>query len=96
MTTTTEPRVWNRRDPAAPLDAVYIGRGSKWGNPHKVGHCTRCARHHSRNEAITLFVLSVTPALEAAARRELRGRHLVCFCAPLSCHGEFWLAVANG
>ena len=26
----------------------------------------------------------------------LRGRHLVCWCAPLRCHGDVLLRLANG
>jgi hypothetical protein len=92
---TSKPRVWSRRDPYAPLEAVYIGRGTRWGNPHHVGWCTKCARHHTRDEAIALFCLELTPDLEAAARRYLRGKHLLCWCAPLPCHGDLWLAIAN-
>jgi hypothetical protein len=30
------------------------------------------------------------------ALSELRGRDLVCWCAPLLCHGDVLLALANG
>ncbi|MEM2159611.1 MAG: DUF4326 domain-containing protein [Candidatus Nitrosotenuis sp.] len=30
-----------------------------------------------------------------AAQAELRGRDLVCYCAPLECHGDILLAIAN-
>jgi hypothetical protein len=31
-----------------------------------------------------------------AALPELRGRDLVCWCAPLPCHGDVLLELANG
>lgn len=34
-------------------------------------------------------------ALREQARRELRGRDLVCFCKPKRCHGDTWLRIAN-
>jgi hypothetical protein len=38
---------------------------------------------------------SITPELAERARKELKGRNLVCFCHPLLCHGDTWLAIAN-
>lgn len=35
------------------------------------------------------------PTLRMAIRRELRGCDVVCFCAPLSCHGEIIVEIAN-
>jgi hypothetical protein len=34
-------------------------------------------------------------ALRAEAKTELRGADLVCWCAPLECHGSVWLEIAN-
>ena len=31
--TVNKPKVHNKHKNTAPVDAVYIGRGSKWGNP---------------------------------------------------------------
>lgn len=66
---------------------VYIGRGSRWGNPFKIGvHgtrdevCDRYRRHLWRQ------VQEGTVTLEDLAA--LDGRDLVCFCAPLRCHGH--------
>ena len=30
-------RVLNKHHAGVPTDAVYIGRGSKWGNPYRIG-----------------------------------------------------------
>lgn len=72
------PKVWNKRSPH-PADAVYIGRGSPWGNPYRIGE------DGSREEVIAKFKLHVLPRLNL---EPLRGRHLLCYCAPAACHGD--------
>ena len=66
----------------APYD-VYIGRGSKWGNPYEIGP------DMAREEAIEMFeqYLDRKPGL----LRQLAGIHgkvLGCHCAPKACHGD--------
>ena len=70
---------------------VYIGRPSKWGNPFIIG------RDGSRSEVIAKYRawILTQPALMNALD-ELRGRALVCWCAPDACHGDVLLALANG
>ena len=80
-----------------PFD-VYIGRPSKWGNPfsHKDGTLAKF-RVATREEAISKYrawILS-QPDLVAAARRELRGKVLGCWCHPLTCHGDVLAELAN-
>ena len=85
------PRVWNRRDPNCPEDAVYVGRPSKWGNPYRI------TKHQTREDVIEEY------AVLLANRRadgildvtELRGKDLECWCAPLPCHADVLLEVAN-
>ncbi len=81
-----EPRVWDvhlHRGHEAGAGAVYIGRGGKWGNPFVI------RRDGARAEVIAKHQgwLMRQPALMVALP-ELRGRHLVCFCAPEPCHGD--------
>lgn len=83
------PRVWNMRDRKRPKDAVYVGRPSKWGNPFVIG------RDGSREEVIALFEADLSPELRQAARAELRGKHLTCWCAPAACHADVLLRIAN-
>lgn len=86
------PRLFNKHAPGDWSGATYVGRGSKWGNPFVIG------RDGTRAEVISKFitwVLVERPDLIAAAQAELRGKDLVCHCAPRACHGEFWLQVAN-
>lgn len=82
------PQVWHTNDPACPKDAVYIGRPSKWGNPFTIG------RDGTRDEVIALYRASLA-GREAEVRRELRGKDLKCWCAPLPCHGDVLVEVAN-
>jgi hypothetical protein len=77
---------------------VYVGRGSKWGNPysHKEG---TLAEHvvGSRSEAIQKFedyLLSNEELMESLS--ELKGKTLGCWCKPKSCHGDILLRYANG
>jgi len=77
---------------------VYIGRPSKWGNPysHKPGTLARF-RCRTRKEAIEKYEqwLRSQPELMEAARKELRGKVLGCWCAPLPCHGDVLARIAN-
>lgn len=70
---------------------VYIGRPSEWGNPFSIG------THGDRVGVIELYRewLASRPALMARARVELKGKVLGCFCAPLACHGDILLEIAN-
>ena len=70
--------------------AIYIGRPSKWGNPFVV------ARDGTRAEVISAYEVWLTSQPDLMADLpELRGRDLVCHCAPLPCHGDVLLRLAN-
>jgi hypothetical protein len=89
------PKVLNFYKDHNYLGPVYIGRGKgyrgRWGNPFEIG------RDGTREEVIAKYRewLLAQPELVAAARRELRGKDLLCFCAPKPCHGDILLEVAN-
>lgn len=91
MDVTDIPKVWNKRDPHVPVDAVYVGRPSKWGNPYPMRNETM------RKTVIDAYrgLLAIRPELVAAAKEELRGKHLVCWCAPKPCHADVLLEIAN-
>ena len=77
---------------------VYVGRGSKWGNPysHKEG---TLAEHvvGSRTEAIQKFEEYLLSNEELmASLPDLKGKTLGCWCKPKSCHGDILLRYANG
>jgi len=62
---------------------IYIGRGSKWGNPFVIG------KDGNRQEVIEKFrlYLEASPYL-LSCLPELRGKTLGCFCKPQACHGD--------
>ena len=69
---------------------LYIGRPSKWGNPFVIG------RDGSRADVIAKYRAWIVaqPAL-LNALDELRGRDLICWCAPLACHGDVLIDLAS-
>ena len=80
-------RVANKRDGAV---GEYIGRPSPLGNPFVIG------KDGTREEVIRKYA-EWLPTNKAAQDelRDLRNRHrllgnltLVCWCAPLACHGD--------
>lgn len=74
-----------------PAGAVYVGRPGQWGNPFPVAE-------HGPTAAVVLYRawLLEHPALLAAARAELAGRSLACWCpAGAPCHADVLLDLAN-
>lgn len=84
-------QVLNKLRDEIPKDSVYIGRPSKWGNPFVIG------RDGSRGEVIRKYEAWIRkdPDLVESAKRELRGKDLVCFCSPKPCHGDVLMGIAN-
>ena len=80
-----------------PFD-VYIGRGSKWGNPYSHKEGTLATEIvSSRSEAIKKYeeyLLSNEELMKSLS--ELKGKTLGCWCKPKSCHGDVLLKYANG
>ncbi len=79
---------------------VYIGRPSKFGNPftHIVDRNTLAQFVvANREEAVSAYEkwIRSQPELMAAAKKELKGKILGCWCAPLACHGDVLLKIAN-
>lgn len=87
----TAPRVLNKRKVGFVLEAVDIMRPGKWGNPFVIG------RHGTREEVIEKYRVWLTerPQLVRLAQLTLGGRDLLCCCAPLPCHGDVLIEVAN-
>ncbi|MFD5875664.1 DUF4326 domain-containing protein [Streptomyces sp. NPDC060322] len=113
-----------------PEGAVYVGRGSKWGNPctqvrtpaldgseweregrlgktsgqrHAFVHPDKTITYHlvqaaTREQAVTMYRRWVEqrPSLAEAARTELAGKDLMCWC-PVDepCHATVLLELAN-
>lgn len=69
---------------------VYIGRGSKWGNPFVIG------KDGTRKEVIAKYRAWIVQQPELMlALHELRGKILGCWCDPLACHGDVLTELAN-
>ena len=86
------PKLYNMRRPhEVPKDAVYIGRPSKWSNPFQIGI------DGTRREVVDKYAVMIMQDVElfAAAREELAGKDLVCWCTPALCHGNILLEIAN-
>lgn len=87
------PRVLNLRDGKTPRSSptsVCIDRRTKWGNPFVIGldeDRASVVAHHEE------WIADQTELL--AQLDELRGKDLVCWCAPLACHGDVLLRLAN-
>lgn len=114
----------------APEGAVYVGRGSKWGNPctqirmpaldgseweqegrlgktsgqhHAYVHPDKTITSHlvqdaTREQAVAMYrrFIEHRPSLAEAARTELVGRDLMCWCPDNEpCHADVLLELAN-
>ncbi len=101
----TEPRRIQRKRTKGwrmPPNTVYVGRGSKWGNPHRAddykGLCpTELGRSYMAvkawREDLADDKLDYT---YADIRRELKGKNLACWCGfSTRCHGDDMLKIAN-
>jgi len=69
---------------------LFIGRGSIWGNPFKIG------RDGTRKEVIESYRIYIMNRPELLSRlHELKGRRLGCYCKPLPCHGDVLAELAD-
>jgi len=86
------PKVWNKRDPATPRNAVYVGRPSLYGNPFVVG------QHGDRQQCVRRYKHEVLSALAKPQldllRANLRGKDLVCWCVKMG--GVEWTPAMTG
>lgn len=85
------PKVLNKYLDVIPKDAIYIGRPSRWGNPYQIG---KDGNRSKVIEKYRLYLLS-NPNLLKEAKTFLRGKDLVCFCSPKSCHGDILISLVN-
>lgn len=88
------PRVLNHKESETiPFGAVYVGRPSKWGNMFKIG--PRGTRSVVVKAYRDWLWHSHNGAFRQRVKEELRGKDLVCWCAPKPCHADVLLEVAN-
>ena len=83
----TIPKGWEN-DP----QYVYIGRKGKgqegtFGNPFALAKGDARGSSLEKFEAYARHRMSIDPKYKAAVKG-LQDKTLVCFCAPLSCHGD--------
>lgn len=86
--------VLNKNTSGIPEGAVYIGRGSAWGNPftHLLNTTAKFVVK-DRQEACHAYAVWVKQEIREGrislqSLASLHGKDLVCFCAPLACHGD--------
>ena len=92
------PKVYNRHHKDVPTDAVYIGRGTPWGNHYSHQYSgPGIIKVTTREIAIESFEedLQNNPRFKQQIKDMLKGKDLVCSCAPLPCHGDVLLRIAN-
>ena len=82
-------KVFNkRRGNSVPSDAVYIGRPTVWGNPFSKGS-------KEKNIADFREYAVKRHASDPSWLAPLRGKSVVCWCAPAGCHGDVIIQLAN-
>jgi hypothetical protein len=79
----TSPTVVHRTDP----HDVYIGRGSRWGNPFRI---TSTEPRDVVIEKYRKHLLGQVDRGEVTLHdlASLGGKRLGCFCSPRACHGD--------
>eukprot|EP00027_Filamoeba_sp_ATCC50430_P008997 CAMPEP_0168560280 /NCGR_PEP_ID=MMETSP0413-20121227/10976_1 /TAXON_ID=136452 /ORGANISM="Filamoeba nolandi, Strain NC-AS-23-1" /LENGTH=214 /DNA_ID=CAMNT_0008591571 /DNA_START=11 /DNA_END=652 /DNA_ORIENTATION=- len=78
-----------RKNPTVPES--YEPDADKWGNPFKID------RDGDREECLAKYIDWVVKQdhIIQAAKRELKGKALGCWCAPQLCHGYVLATIAN-
>jgi len=83
----TKTRVVNIRDESYD---IYIGRGTIWGNPYKIG------KDGNREEVIELYrKYLLTNQFLLDKLPELKNKVLGCHCKPYQCHGDVLVELIN-
>ena len=67
--------------------SVYIGRGSIFGNPYKIGRDGNREEVVQKYKEMFLKKIEKDPMFRDAVLK-LNGKTLGCFCSPLKCHGD--------
>lgn len=88
------PRVLKRKNFLEPIPkgAVLVARPSRWNNPFKIG------QDGTREKVIQKYGAYIAKRIRSGELdvMTLRGTDLVCYRAPLPCHGDVLLEPANG
>lgn len=91
MTTTVVHCMRTRLRESPAREFVMCDRSTKWGNPFRI------PQDGSRDEVIAKYEVWIRgrPELIAAAKVELRGKVLGCWCHPLPCHCDVLARIAE-
>lgn len=74
----------------------YIGRGTKWGNPHPID----LGKGHTRQIVVEMYREDLYNSLENGTLTiddflSLSGKTIGCSCSPLVCHGDVIIEIFN-
>jgi hypothetical protein len=86
-----------------PENTIYVGRGTKWGNPHKVGislakNSDGTYRYMTTDDAVKAYHETIMFYINKGELNpeELRGKNLSCWCKEGDkCHADVLLEIAN-
>jgi hypothetical protein len=88
-----KPIVLNKHKLQAGDAGIYIGRGTDYGNPFKIGE------DGTRDEVCDKYNEWIDKPEQAWIRQKikkhLKGANVICFCAPARCHGLKIIQIAN-
>ena len=92
------PKVWNKHNLNCPKDAVYGGRPGPFGNQFRIGMLYQ-GRKLTRQDAVAAhkdwFLYSDQGLLLQEEVKKHKGEDWSCWCAPLPCHCNIYLEIAN-
>lgn len=73
------------------VDLVRVDRYTCWGNPFKIRY------GHTREEVCEHFYQYAIQRLQKEPNwlDPLKGKNLICWCAPKQCHAEILIELAN-
>lgn len=75
-----------------PENTVYVGRGSRWGNPYTLEFYDR---EHAVNN-FKQFEVGRRTLTKRNIQKLLRGKNLACWCKlNETCHADILLKIAN-
>lgn len=83
-----------------PVEAIYVGRPTKWGNPCRVLAPRDDSGMWAWKAAVRIYKRMLRsgelPVSTKDVKAELRGKDLACWC-PLNqpCHADILLEIAN-
>ena len=93
-----------------PKNTIYVGRGSKWGNPYKIGSLVEVSSNTPVKRIELTSLIAVTSMFEQfigyqemiesplwkSIKKELKGKNLCCWCKLSEpCHADVLLKIAN-